>query len=239
MTTILGLSGSLRRTSFNSGLLRAAQQVAPDGVTLTIGSIRDVPLYDGDLETAEGIPSVVKSLVDQLAAADGLLLATPEYNNGVPGVLKNTIDWMSRGDGLKVFKGKPVAVIGASPGSFGTAHAQSHWLPVLRMLSRPLDDIVAQARRLAPQVPALLPEGYGAAHCDCESQIGSGALPTDTIPSAGLRLTGRGGDAPDRLAAWLRVLPRPIVGHISDGALILALRCLGDDADLLNALSQS
>ena len=113
MTTILGLSGSLRRTSFNSGLLRAAQQVAPDGVTLTIGSIRDVPLYDGDLETAEGIPSVVKSLVDQLAAADGLLLATPEYNNGVPGVLKNTIDWMSRGDGLKVFKGKPVAVIGA------------------------------------------------------------------------------------------------------------------------------
>ncbi|MEE2861946.1 MAG: NADPH-dependent FMN reductase [Pseudomonadota bacterium] len=135
MTTILGLSGSLRRTSFNSGLLRAAQQVAPDSVTLTIGSIREVPLYDGDLETAEGIPSVVKSLVDQLAAADGLLLATPEYNNGVPGVLKNTIDWMSRGDGLKVFKGKPVAVIGASPGSFGTAHAQSHWLPVLRMLN--------------------------------------------------------------------------------------------------------
>ncbi|MGR3200067.1 MAG: L-seryl-tRNA(Sec) selenium transferase [Paracoccus sp. (in: a-proteobacteria)] len=112
-------------------------------------------------------------------------------------------------------------------------------LPVLRMLSRPLDDIAAQARRLAPQVPGLLPEGYSAAPCDCESQIGSGALPTDTIPSAGLRLTGRGGDAPDRLAAWLRALARPIVGHISDGALILDLRCLGDDADLLNALSQS
>ncbi|MFC0201661.1 NADPH-dependent FMN reductase [Paracoccus rhizosphaerae] len=135
MTTILGLSGSLRRTSFNSGLLRAAQQVAPDGVTLSIGSIREIPLYDGDLETAEGIPAAVRSLVDQLAAADGLLLVTPEYNNGVPGVLKNAIDWMSRGDGLKVFKGKPVAVIGASPGNFGTAHAQSHWLPVLRMLN--------------------------------------------------------------------------------------------------------
>ncbi|WP_265501553.1 NADPH-dependent FMN reductase [Paracoccus beibuensis] len=134
MTTILGLSGSLRRASFNSGLLRAAQQVAPDGVTLTIGSIRDVPLYDGDLEAAEGIPAAVTALTDQLAAAGGLLLVTPEYNNGIPGVFKNAIDWMSRGDGLKIFKGKPVAVIGASPGNFGTAHAQSHWLPVLRTL---------------------------------------------------------------------------------------------------------
>ncbi|MFN4060000.1 MAG: NADPH-dependent FMN reductase [Paracoccus hibiscisoli] len=135
MTEILGLSGSLRRASLNTGLLRAAAEVAPDGVTVEIGDIRDVPLYDGDLEAAEGIPAAVTALTDRLAAADGLLLVSPEYNNGVPGVLKNAIDWMSRGPGMAAFKGKPVAVIGASPGNFGTAHAQSHWLPVLRMLS--------------------------------------------------------------------------------------------------------
>ncbi|MFN3278262.1 MAG: NADPH-dependent FMN reductase [Paracoccus hibiscisoli] len=135
MTVILGLSGSLRRASLNTGLLRAAAEVAPDGVTVEIGDIRDVPLYDGDLEAAEGIPAAVTALTDRLAAADGLLLVSPEYNNGVPGVLKNAIDWMSRGPGMAAFKGKPVAVIGASPGNFGTAHAQSHWLPVLRMLS--------------------------------------------------------------------------------------------------------
>lgn len=135
MTTILGLSGSLRRASLNSGLLRAAAEAAPEGVTITIGDIAQVPLYDGDLEAASGIPAAVTTLTDQLAAADGLLLVSPEYNNGVPGVLKNVIDWMSRGQGMAVFKGKPVAVIGASPGNFGTAHAQSHWLPVLRMLA--------------------------------------------------------------------------------------------------------
>ncbi|WP_405402489.1 NADPH-dependent FMN reductase [Paracoccus sp. Ld10] len=134
MTTILGLSGSLRRASLNSGLLRAAADVAPDGVTITIGDIAQVPLYDGDLEAASGIPAAVTTLTEQLAAADGLLLVSPEYNNGVPGVFKNVIDWMSRGPGMAAFKGKPVAVIGASPGGFGTAHAQSHWLPVLRML---------------------------------------------------------------------------------------------------------
>lgn len=132
--TILGLSGSLRRASFNSGLLRAAADAAPAGTTIRIGSIREVPLYDGDLEAASGLPGAVQALQAQLAAADGLLLVTPEYNNGVPGVFKNAIDWMSRGDGLGLFVGKPVALIGASPGGFGTILAQSHWLPVLRTL---------------------------------------------------------------------------------------------------------
>ncbi len=132
--TILGLSGSLRRASFNSGLLRAAAELAPEGVTVQIGSIRDVPLYDGDLEKAEGLPAAVTLLQDQLQAADGVLMVTPEYNNGIPGVFKNAIDWMSRGPGLKLWAGKPVAVIGASPGGFGTTLAQSHWLPVLRTL---------------------------------------------------------------------------------------------------------
>lgn len=133
--TILGLSGSLRRASINTGLLRAAAELTPQGATLQIGSIRDVPLYDGDLEQSEGLPPSVQTLHAQLQAADGVLLVTPEYNNGIPGVFKNVIDWMSRGDGLAQFKGKPVALIGASPGGFGTTQAQTHWLPVLRTLN--------------------------------------------------------------------------------------------------------
>lgn len=109
-------------------------------------------------------------------------------------------------------------------------------LPTLRYLSRPQSDIAAQAARLAPQVGALLPD-HSVSATDCASQIGSGSLPTDTIPSAGLRITGAGGDAPDRLAATLRALPRPVVGRIHDGALILDLRTLDRDADLLEALS--
>ncbi len=134
MTTILGLSGSLRRASFNAGLLRAAASAAPEGVTVQIGDISGVPLYNADDETAHGLPQAVQVLQDQLARADGLLLVTPEYNNGIPGVFKNALDWMSRGDGLAMFVGKPVAVIGASPGGFGTIMAQDHWLPVLRAL---------------------------------------------------------------------------------------------------------
>ncbi|MDO5613097.1 MAG: L-seryl-tRNA(Sec) selenium transferase [Paracoccus sp. (in: a-proteobacteria)] len=111
-------------------------------------------------------------------------------------------------------------------------------LPTLAMLARPAADIAAQAARLAPVVnAALAPHGFAAAPCTCASQIGSGALPVDTIPSAGLRLTGTGGDAPDRLAARLRALPTPIIGHIRDGALILDLRCLPDDAALTGALA--
>ena len=134
MTVVLGLSGSLRRASFNSGLLRCAAEVAPEGVTVQIGSIADVPLYNADTEATEGLPPAVQTLQAQLRAADGLLLVTPEYNNGIPGVFKNAIDWMSRGDGLKAFAGKPVAVVGATPGGIGTLMAQSHWLPVLRTL---------------------------------------------------------------------------------------------------------
>ena len=113
-------------------------------------------------------------------------------------------------------------------------------LPTLRYLSRPQPEIAAQAARLAPQVAALLPD-HAVTATECASQIGSGSLPTDTIPSAGLRITGAradlGGDAPDRLAARLRALPRPVIGRIRDGALILDLRCLDRDADLLDALS--
>ena len=111
-------------------------------------------------------------------------------------------------------------------------------LPTLRLLARPEADIAAQAARLAPAVDALLsPHGFSAVACACKSQVGSGALPVDTIASAGLRLTGTGGDAPDRLSARLRALPVPVIGHIRDGALILDLRCLERDEALLFALA--
>jgi len=112
-------------------------------------------------------------------------------------------------------------------------------LPTLRLLARPHADIAAQAARLAPQVAALLaPHGYAAATCDCHSQVGSGALPVDTLPSAGLRITGAGGDAPQRLSARLRALPVPVIGRIHDGALLLDLRCLDEDEALLATLAE-
>jgi chromate reductase len=136
VTTIVGISGSLRRGSWNSALLRAAAELMPSGAELKIGSIEGIPLYNGDTEATEGIPSPVAELKSQIIAANGLLLATPEYNNSIPGVLKNAVDWLSRpaADIKTVFGGKAVAIMGASPGGFGTILSQNAWLPVLRTL---------------------------------------------------------------------------------------------------------
>lgn len=156
MTHILGLSGSLRQASFNTGLLHAAAQEMPEGVSLETRTLHGVPLYDADLEQAEGPPPAVAALKDALASADGLLLVTPEYNNGIPGVFKNTIDWMSRPPGgLSLFKGKPVAIIGASPGGFGTILAQDHWLPVLHTLGT---DHWSQGRLMVSRAGGLFDE---------------------------------------------------------------------------------
>jgi len=136
MTRIIGISGSLRKESFNTALLRAAAELMPDGSELAVHTIRGIPLFDQDAEAADGIPQAVAELKEALAAADGLLLASPEYNNSLPGVTKNAVDWMSRpaADIARVFGGKPAAVIGATPGGFGTILGQNAWLPVLRHL---------------------------------------------------------------------------------------------------------
>src|SRR5687768_14164780 len=115
MTTIIGLSGSLRAASFNTKLLRAAIKLAPAGMVIEEASFKEFPVYDGDLEAS--FPAAVTALKERVIAADGLLLVTPEYNNGIPGAFKNAIDWLSRppADTAKVFGGKVVGLVGATP----------------------------------------------------------------------------------------------------------------------------
>lgn len=136
MATIIGLCGRLRRASFNLMLLHAAAEAAPSETSIEIESIREIPLYDGDVEAEHGIPPAVERLKDRIAGADGVLIVTPEYNNSMPGVVKNVIDWLSRpaSDIGRGFRGRPVAVMGATPGPGGTALSQAAWLPVLRTL---------------------------------------------------------------------------------------------------------
>lgn len=136
MATILAIAGSVRAKSFNQMLLRAAVELAPAGTTVEVASIEDIPLYNGDLETASGSPAAVEALKERIAKAQGVLLVTPEYNNSLPGVFKNAIDWTSRppADLPRIYGGKPIGVIGATPGPGGTGMAQAAWLPVLRTL---------------------------------------------------------------------------------------------------------
>lgn len=136
MTRIIGVAGSLRRGSFNRALLECAREVAPAGTEVEVAGIDGIPLYDADRETAEGLPPAVVALKDRIAAADGLLLASPEYNGSLPGPLKNAVDWLTRPpeDIPRVFRDRPVALLGATPGGLGTLLAQTAWLPVLRTL---------------------------------------------------------------------------------------------------------
>jgi chromate reductase len=119
---ILGISGSLRKGSYNSMALRAAQKLAPQGMTIEIADISRIPLYNDDVRAA-GEPPEVTALKAQIRAADAVLLVSPEYNFSIPGVLKNTLDWMSRPP-EPPFDGKVVAIMGASPGPVGTARVQ-------------------------------------------------------------------------------------------------------------------
>jgi chromate reductase, NAD(P)H dehydrogenase (quinone) len=122
--TVLAFAGSLRRGSYNRALVHAAREVAPPGMAVSIFEIDDIPLYNGDVEAA-GDPEPVARFKQAIREADGLLIATPEYNHGVPGVTKNAIDWASRPPRQAPLEGKPVAILGASPGITGTARGQS------------------------------------------------------------------------------------------------------------------
>lgn len=121
---VLGFAGSLRKASYNGAVLRAALELAPADMALETFDLRGIPLYDGDVE-AQGFPQSVRTFRERIAAADALLIVTPEYNYSMAGVLKNAIDWASRPPD-QPFRGKPVALAGASVGGFGTARAQYH-----------------------------------------------------------------------------------------------------------------
>jgi chromate reductase len=121
---VIGFAGSLRRASYNRGLLRAAVELAPEQLQIQLHEISEIPLYNQDVEDVQ-VPAAVVALRETVRGADALLIATPEYNHGVPGVLKNTIDWLSRPPRSSALDGKPVGLIGASPGMTGTARSQS------------------------------------------------------------------------------------------------------------------
>ncbi|RAY10777.1 hypothetical protein DPM19_33845 [Actinomadura craniellae] len=139
--TIVAISGSLRRTSHNTGLLRALQALTPPGVTLDLyDGLRALPPFDQDHER-EHVPAPVADLRRRVRAADGIVIATPEYNSAIPGVLMNALDWLSRPVEDSSLRGRPVAILGASPSQFGTARAQVVLRQVLHRIQAP---VVAQ-----------------------------------------------------------------------------------------------
>jgi len=167
MKQILALPGSLRRGSYNRLLLQAAAGRAPAGVQLLMSDeITEIPLFNEDLEMGESHgPEAVARLARRIAEADGLLIATPEYNQSIPGVVKNTIDWLSRPVGNEVLDGKPVAVIGATAGPWGTRIAQSvlrHTLTATGALVLPQPQLyVPGAERLFSREGNLLDDALG------------------------------------------------------------------------------
>lgn len=157
MTKLIGISGSLRKGSFNSALLRTAASLAPQDIDFVIGTIEGIPLYNADIEAEDGIPLAVQTLKEGIMAADGVILFTPEYNNSIPGVFKNAIDWLSRpsSDIGKVFGGRLFALAGTSPGNFGTMLSQNAWLSVLHTLGA---DIWSKKRLMIPRASTLFDE---------------------------------------------------------------------------------
>jgi chromate reductase, NAD(P)H dehydrogenase (quinone) len=132
---VLGISGSLRRDSFNTALLRAAAERLPGGVEFELFErLVEIPPYDSDLEEAGETPAAVAALRDAMRAADAVLVSTPEYNSSIPGALKNALDWASRPAGESALMGTPAAVVGASTGMFGAVWAQAETRKVLGAL---------------------------------------------------------------------------------------------------------
>ena len=133
---ILGIPGSLRKQSYNLGALKAAQQVAPAGVTIEIFDLNGIPVYNQDLDGTP--PARVTEFKAAIRAADAILFSTAEYNYSIPGVLKNAIDWASRPYGDSAWVGKPAAIMGATVGQIGTARAQYHLRQVMVFLNMPV-----------------------------------------------------------------------------------------------------
>jgi chromate reductase len=162
---ILGISGSLRRGSHNTSLLRAAADVLPPGVELEIyDGLRELPPYDPELDIQPADPAVAR-LREAIADADGVVIATPEYNGSIPGVLKNALDWASRPFPDSSLRGKPVAVIGASTGLFGAVWAQAETRKVLGVIGADVIDEelpVGQAESAFAEGGGLLDDGQRA-----------------------------------------------------------------------------
>ena len=166
---VLGISGSLRRGSHTTNLLRAAAELLPPGVELDVyDGLRDLPPYDPDRDIDPAHPAVER-LRRSIASADGILIATPEYNGSIPGLLKNALDWASRPFPDNSLRGKPVAVIGASTGLFGAVWAQAEARKVLGIIGADVIDLelpVGQAdvafgddgRLVEPEQRAVLAE---------------------------------------------------------------------------------
>jgi chromate reductase, NAD(P)H dehydrogenase (quinone) len=131
---VLGIAGSLRSGSLNTAALRAAAELLPEGMTLEIYDLSAIPMYNGDVD-ANGAPAAVQDFKNRIAAADALLIATPEYNYSIPGVLKNALDWASRPAGRSPLNGKPVAIMGVATSRFGTVRAQMH----LRLIAQAMN----------------------------------------------------------------------------------------------------
>jgi chromate reductase len=158
---VVGIAGSLRAGSFNRALLAAAVELAPEGMAIEVADLRPIPFFDGDVEAA-GLPPAVAELKARVRGAGALLIATPEYNYSVPGVLKNTLDWLSRGPD-SALAGRPAAMMGASPGGFGTVRAQLALRQVahganLLLLQRPELQVARAADKFDAQ-GRLLDEG--------------------------------------------------------------------------------
>ena len=134
---LVALSGSLRAGSYNTSLLRALPELAPPTLRFTLHTIAGIPVYNGDDEDANGLPAAVVALRNAIRQSDGLIIATPEYNNGVPGPLKNALDWCSRPPAPHGLDGIPTAILGASDGVLGTARSQHALRQILAVLNAP------------------------------------------------------------------------------------------------------
>jgi chromate reductase len=186
---VLGISGSLRRDSYNSALLRAAAERLPGGVEfVSFDRLAEIPAYDGDLENSTETPAAVADLRAAMREADAVLIATPEYNSSIPGALKNALDWASRPAGESALTGTPAAVIGASTGMFGAVWAQAETRKVLgalggRVLEREFPFPRAQDSYRDGEV-TLTPEQSGALEETLRELIASAEEVAESRPQA-------------------------------------------------------